>query len=173
MAPIADLQRGRHAPIWWRALEYAQRRAPIRRAAVPQLAVDVVAPGPQRPVLLYRHSVGNTCGHGRETRADLHRRAPIRRGAVTQLAVDVVAPGPQRPVRLYRHSVVTTCDGREARADLHRRAPIRRGAVTQLAVGVVAPGPQRPVRLYRHTTTDRSQLAVDVSSQCSLTKFLS
>ena len=136
----------------------------MNRVAVPQLAVEVMAPAFDRPVVQHRARVIHA-------RRDRHRRAPhpqrnsrqrvahlprtvpaINRVAVPQLAVAVRAPALERPVVQHRARV------RIARRDRHRRAPhpqrnsrqrvahlprtvpaINRVAVPQLAVAVPTP----------------------------------
>ncbi len=125
----------------------------IDGGTVTELAVGIVAPGPQAAVRPERQSVAGTCIHrlpaGRNT--NLHRSEASCGRAVTELAVGVVAPGPQAAVGPDTNGVIRARrhGSPESRTDTRWTDPAGRRAVTELAVGVVAPRPQAAIRLGR------------------------
>ena len=137
---------------------YGHRGPAVRGGTIPQLALAVIAAGPEGPVALHGQGVlaagGERAGVGQT--GDLDGRAEGARVFGAELTIAVVAPGVSRPVALRRQRVFAAAGkrgdvGQEAGAsrtdDLDRGVPGRGGAIAQLTIPVGPPGPERPVRL--------------------------
>src|SRR6266540_709358 len=121
---------------------------------VPELAVAVVAPRPERSVFLHRHRVILTRGNRSEAAADLDGGVLVSRRPVAELAGAVRPPRPERSVLLHRHGVpVARGHGGEAAADLNGRVLVSGRPVPELTVAVRPPRPERSVLLHRHRVT--------------------
>ena len=82
-------------------------RITVRLCAVAELAVVVLAHGPEAAVRLEEETVSMACGDLRDARGDdLYGGVPRRRGAVAQLAVAVVSHGVEAAVRLQEEAMV-------------------------------------------------------------------
>ena len=123
-------------------------------SAVAQLAILVVAHGPQTAVALEQQAVVFSCGN----RRDVAGHNPLGKvgdviSAVAQLAILVVAHGPQTVVALEQQAVEPSggnrCDaaGHNLLGKVGVVVAAISGAVAQLAKIVVAHGPQTVVAL--------------------------
>ena len=91
---------------------HLHRRGLVDDVAVAKLALEVLAPAPERAVGLARAGVANPCGdlsHQGAKRAHLHRRGLGADVAVAELAVGVAAPAPERAVGLACAGMVVPC----------------------------------------------------------------
>ncbi len=120
------------------------RHGAIRRGAVAELAVVVVAPALNRAIAQQRAAVrlarGYRDGIGDARNRDGHEA--IRRGAVTELAVVAVAPALNRASAQQRAVVNLARGNRDGVGDARDRdghGAIRRGAVAELAVRCCRP----------------------------------
>ena len=78
----------------------------VVESAVAQLAIEVVAHGPQAAVALEKQAVPATCGNRRDVAGhNLLRDVRVVDCAVAQLAIFVVAHGPQAAVALEKQAV--------------------------------------------------------------------
>ena len=132
------------------------------RGAVAELAIRVIAPGPERAVGAHGHRVAVAPGgHALPGggRAHLGGHTASGRGTVAELAVTVKAPGPKGAVGAHGHRVVAR--GGHAlpgsgRAHLGGHTASGRSAVAELAVRVIAPGPERAVDAHGHRVVGAS-----------------
>ena len=79
-------------------------------SAIAQLAIAVVAHGPQAAVALEKQAVEFSCGNRRDV-AGHNRLGPVGvvLSAVAQLAIKIVAHGPQTAVALEKQAVEASC----------------------------------------------------------------
>ena len=128
------------------AAQYIDRRRPIRRAVVAELAIAVVAPalddarrGQRARVIDARRNRGHAAGEA----AYIDRRQSTCGAAVAELAASVTAPALDAAPRDQRTATIASrrYRGHAAcqAAHIDRRQSTRGGAIAKLARGVIAP----------------------------------
>ena len=125
----------------------------VTGAAVAQLSILVVAPGPERTVGLDGQGVGPAGADGGDVAHYLNGGEAVGHGVAArrvgaQLAGQVGAPGPEGAVGLEGQGMgLAGGHGSDGVHDLHRSGLILGGADPQLSAAVGAPGPEGAVSL--------------------------
>ena len=118
---------------------------------IPQLAVEIVSPGPQGPIAAHGSGGVGPGAHSRHVVQHLLGRGNAVQAPVPQLTVEIIPPRPQGPVGPDGGDVVVSrAHGGHLIQHLHRLGSGDNGPVPQLPIVVAAPGPEGPVGLEGH-----------------------